>query len=101
MGRVAQLPGGLPRRVLGLEERIELPVRELDVETPEELSDHARVLDLVERARDPEQRQGAVGKGRRRPLVAGKVIPVERGEAGLPPGLDERLVPCEVEEGVA
>jgi hypothetical protein len=56
VGRVAELPSGLPRRVLGFEEPIELGVRELDAEAGEELSHHARILDLVKCARDPEER---------------------------------------------
>ena len=43
--------------MLGFEEPTELLVGDLDVEVPEQLPDEAGVLDLLERPRDPEQRQ--------------------------------------------
>jgi Ca2+:H+ antiporter len=90
-----------PGSVLSFEEAGELVVGHVDAEALEQLAHHPRVLDLVERAGHPEQRQVALAETRGRLFVARDVIAAKRGEACVPARLDERLVPGEVEERVA
>jgi hypothetical protein len=90
-----------PRGVLGGEEAIDLRVSQLDAELAEELPDHARVLDLLERVGRPEQRQVALPEPRSRHLGRRKAVAADRREPGRPARLEEVLVVGEVEERVA
>ena len=55
MGRRSEHTRRLPCLVLSLEKAPQLLVRDLDAEVRECLADHARILDLFQRPRDPEQ----------------------------------------------
>ncbi len=96
----AEHPRRCPRRVLGREEAIELVVTELDAEAAEQVANHPWVLDLLDRARHEEQRKVVLPEDRRRFLVAGQPIALERREAGLPARGEKLLVVGEVEERV-
>ncbi len=92
-----------PGRVLRREEPVDLVLRERHAELAQHLADHPRVLDLLDRAGDEEQRHVALTEVsgrllviRRRVLAADRV----RGPPPSPPRAD-RLVVGEVEEGVA
>jgi Ca2+:H+ antiporter len=98
---IAEPAGGVPRRVLRFEEAGEVVVGELDLESREELSHNLRVLDLVERPGHPEERQVALAETGGGLVVAREPVAVQGTEACLPARLHERLVPGEVEEGVA
>ena len=93
-------PRRLPGGVLGGEEAVELLVVEVDAEAAEELADHLRILDLVDRAGTEEQRQVVLPEDRRRLVRPRQVVALERGEPGPPARLEKLLVVGEVEERV-
>ena len=76
------------------------PCVELDAEAAQQLADHLRVFDLLDRARDEEQRQVPLAEDPGRSLGAGEAVALERAEPGLPAGGQELLVVGEVKEGV-
>ena len=101
MSRVAELPRGLPRIVLGLEEAPEFVLRDLDAELPEELPHHPWVLDLVHRAWHPEKRLIALAETRGGLGRRGQLLAAEREESGLPPRFQQNFVVGEMEERVS
>ncbi len=101
VGGRAQLTRGGPGPVLGGEEARELLVGELDSEVRKRLAHHPWVLDLLERARNPEERHILIAKPRRRLSVGGKPVPVDRRKPGLPAGFEQGFVPREMKERVA
>ena len=92
---------GLPGCVLGLEKPRELVVRELSAEVGQRVADHARVLDLLDRAGYPEEWLEVlpeVGAD----LVGGReVVPLERREPGAEGPVHQLLVELEVHQRVA
>ena len=96
----AELPSRVPGGVLRLQEALELLVGKLDAEAPKELADHLGVLDLVHGAGNPEKRHVPLAKARCAFVVPGELVALQGRQAGLPPGLQERLVVGEVEERV-
>jgi hypothetical protein len=99
--RVAEEPGRLPGRVLGLEKALELRVFDFDIEAPQAIADQLRVLDLLERAGLPEKRHVPLPKPLGRDRISGQAVAPDRFEAGRPPGLEEGVVVFETEERVA
>ena len=86
MSRRRELRARAPRRVLRLEEAVELVVGNRYLELAEELPHLRRVLDLFDDPRLEERRQvgRAEALGQRRHGLAS-----ERGEAGLVPRLEQ------------
>ena len=68
------LAGGLPSGMLGLEEAMQLFFVELDLETGQQLTHHAGVLDLFDGAGHPEQRHVALAEPLRSLLVPRKPV---------------------------
>ena len=87
--------------MLGLEETGQLLVVHLDPEVTEQLADEARVLELFNGPRRPEERFVALAKMRRHALDLRQVVTPERLESGAVAGLDESLVVDEADQGVA
>src|SRR6266516_623640 len=95
--RARRLPGG----VLGLEEAPELLIRDLDPEVAEQLAHEPRILDLLERARHPEERLVLLAEVRRDRARFGEPVAPERLEPRPVPRLDERLVVAELHQRVS
>src|SRR5262249_51958751 len=95
-----ELPCRIPSRVLGLEELCQLLVFDLDPEISEQLPDEPGVLELLDRARCPEERFVTLAKTRRHALHLRQIVAPERRKPGAVAGLDERLVVLEAHQGV-
>ena len=99
--RVAEEPGRLPGRVLGLEKALELGVVDLDIEAPQAVADQLRVLDLLERAGLPEERHVPLAEPLGRVRMSGQAVAPDRRDAGRPPRLEKGVVVFEAKERVA
>jgi Ca2+:H+ antiporter len=95
--RRPQLPSGRPGCVLGFEVAVELVVADLDLEVAEELPDEPRVLDLLERAGQPEQRLVRLAES----LSDLDVVAADRLEACTMTRDEQVLVPRPLHQGVA
>src|SRR5439155_18286278 len=90
-----------PGIVLGLEEAGELRVRDLDAEVAEKVPDEARILDLLDRARKPEEGQVRLGEVRGERVRLGHAVTADRREPGAMTGLEQRRLPLPAHERVA
>src|ERR671935_2320223 len=80
-----RLAGGVPGRVLGLEEPRQFVVRDLDAEVVEQPPHETRILELLDGSGNPEKRLVAFAKMSRHPPDLGEVVTLKSGEGG-PPG---------------
>ena len=87
--------------MLGLEEASELLVRDLDREVTERLPDETRVFDLLDRARDPEERLEVLSEVGANLVRRRQVVASERVEPGSKGGVHQLLVVAKVHQGVA
>src|SRR2546430_421868 len=73
---LSELPRRVPGHMLGLEEAVQLLVRDLDAEIAEELTDKFGVLELLDRAGCPEEGLVPLAEVRRQALDLREVVSV-------------------------
>ena len=87
--------------MLGLQVAHQLLLRDLDPEMPEQLADETRVLDLLDRARRPEERLIVVANVRGDRVRVREPVPSQRSQPRSVTCLDQLRVVNEVHERVA
>src|SRR5262249_3745048 len=85
----------------GLEEARELLLRHLDVEVPEALTHEGRILDLLDRPGNPEERLVALTKVSCEGIDIWQPVSPDSPQPGPMPGLDESRIVGEFHERVA
>ena len=101
MGGRAQQARGLPGGVLGFQEAVELLIRDLEAEVAETFPHEARILDLLDRARHPEERCVAFPEVSGEGILVRQTVPPDGCEAGPMASVEQGFVVDELHERVA